>query len=79
MTGPLDPAHDPDRYDPDAAPDPAAASLDPAQDPDRFDRTLPQMLGPGAHEDARDTWEWLYGLLAVLAFLAVVSLLITYL
>lgn len=59
-------------------------TLDPEKDPDRYRSdsgrggTLPEMLGEGAHEE-RDTLEWLYGLLGVLAFLVLVSLLINYL
>ncbi|MGZ6793269.1 MAG: hypothetical protein ACXVFV_09990 [Mycobacteriales bacterium] len=76
MTGPLDPAQDPDRFVPDAAP---AGPLDPALDPDRFStagRTLPELLGDGAHEDERDGMTWLFGLAGVLAFLLLVSLLV---
>ena len=69
----LDPAADPDRFEPsrEAAPEP----LDPARDPDRFQEslTLPGLLGPGAHEDERDGLEWLYGLLGVLLFLGLVT------
>ncbi len=84
MTGPLDPAGDPDRYDAgkDVGGTAGIGPLDPASDPDRFraggeGRTLPEMLGEGSHEDTRDNWQWLIGLLSVLAFLAVVSLLVT--
>ena len=67
---PLDPAQDPDRFDP-AAPAPA---LNPALDPDRFqDQTLPELLGEGAQEDNRDTWESIIGLAGILLFLAVVT------
>jgi hypothetical protein len=72
----LDPAQDPDRYDPerDAAPVP----LDPAADPDRYrGATLPGLLGEGAYEDERDTLTWLFGLLGVLAFLGLVAFLVT--
>lgn len=56
-----------------------------SQDPDRFDpvkegglsgRTLPELLGDGAHEGERDNRAWLSGLLAVIGFLVVVSLLL---
>ena len=70
----LDPARDPDRYDPlqDAAP---AGPLDPAQDPDRFrSPTLPELVGDGAYEDEREGSEWLLGLLGVFGFLALVTL-----
>lgn len=84
----LDPALDPDRYDPAraGAPDEAAAPvgpLDPTFDPDRYDpardappgqgQTLPELLGEGAFEEKRDNYQWAIGLLGVLAFLALVS------
>jgi hypothetical protein len=64
---------DPDRYDPakDAAP---VGPLDPTSDPDRFSSpTLPGLLGDGAHEDERDGLEWLFGLLGVIGFLALMT------
>ena len=79
----LDPALDPDRYDPvrDAAP--PVGPLDPALDPDRFDparevppgqgQTLPDLLGEGAFEEQRDNYQWAIGLVGVLLFLALVS------
>lgn len=76
MTQPLDPAGDPDRFDPTRDAEPAAA-LDPGLDPDRYDPaadTLPGLLGVGPQEDERDTWTWLVGLLGVLAFLGLVAL-----
>lgn len=80
MTGPLDPADDPDRYDP--AREPAVPELprglDPRYDPDRFDGTqnLTELIGKdGAFEEERDNWQWVYGLLTVLAFLALVAFL----
>lgn len=82
--GRLDPALDPDRYDPTR--DPVADAgpigrLDPALDPDRYQppappgqgQTLTDLLGEGAYEDKRDAFQWAYGLLGVLAFLALVS------
>lgn len=60
----LDPALDPDRYDP---------SLDPAASRNPDGRTLPEMLGPGAFEEPRDTWAWAMGLVGVLLFLALAS------
>lgn len=57
------------------------APMDPSKDPDRFDssstsgKTLPQLLGDGAQEDDRNNLTWLLGLLAVLSFLVLVSLL----
>jgi hypothetical protein len=57
----LDPALDPDRYDP-------ARDLPPGQG-----QTLPELLGEGAFEEKRDNYQWAIGLLGVLAFLALVS------
>lgn len=80
--GPLDRSKDPDRYDPDREPayDPTVIGgpLDRALDPDRYrppgqGQTLTDLLGEGAHEDQRNNLEWLYGLLGVVAFLALVS------
>ena len=78
--GPLDMSQDPDRYDPsrDVAPVAPVGRLDPARDPDRYrppgqGQTLTELLGEGAHEDARDGYQWALGLLSVLAFLALVS------
>lgn len=62
MTEPLDPAKDPDRYDPTAEPGRG--------------RTLPDLLGEGAQEDERDNLTWLLGLVGVLAFLVLVSLVV---
>ena len=65
---------DPDRYDPsrDSAPE---GPLDPELDPDRYSgRTLPELLGPNPGDSDRVGLEWLYGLLAVLGFLVLVSL-----
>lgn len=94
--GRLDPALDPDRYDPardtarpldpaqdrdDALREVPVGRLDPGQDPDRYDpardvpvgRTLPELLGEGAFEGERNSYEWAYGLLVVVGFLALVS------
>lgn len=82
-TRPLDPSRDPDRFDPDAVPE-LPRGLDPTYDPDRFTppgqgQSLPDLLGKEAtYEGDRDAWQWVYGLLTVLAFLAVVSLLFNY-
>ncbi len=76
--GPLDPSQDPDRFRPDEAPE-LPRGLDPAYDPDRFrppgqGQSLTDLLGKeGAQEEDRDGWQWLYGLVTVLAFLALVS------
>ncbi|MCU1693210.1 MAG: hypothetical protein JWM64_2301 [Frankiales bacterium] len=80
---PLDLSQDPDRVQPGRpvsglppAPFPAGVPLDPRNDPDRVrpgDRTLIDLLGDGAQEEARDGYTWLVGLLAVLLFLAVVA------
>jgi len=66
--GPLDMSKDPDRYDP-------------ARDPDRLDApaakggpTLPGLLGEGAQEQERESYAWAFGLVAVLAFLLLVTL-----
>ena len=66
--GPLDMSKDPDRYDP-------------AQDPDRLDAaaakggpTLPGLLGEGGQEQERESYAWAFGLVAVLAFLLLVTL-----
>ncbi|MCU1599359.1 MAG: hypothetical protein JWO22_68 [Frankiales bacterium] len=70
---PLDPAQDPDRFDP-SRPDEPTGSLDPALDPDRYqDQTLPELLGAGAQEDDRDWLQSLLGLAGVLIFLALVT------
>jgi hypothetical protein len=79
----LDPALDPDRFDAsiDAAP---SGRLDPALDPDRYanaradlppgqGQTLTELLGDGAFEEPRSTYQWAVGLLAVVVFLALVS------
>ena len=53
--------------------------LDMSQDPDRFDtagKTLPELLGEGAQEDKRDNITWLIGLVSVIGFLVLVSLLV---
>ena len=78
QVGPLDPAGDPDRFDPqrDRAGSPPGR-LDPGGDPDRFDATLPALLGAGAHEDERDNWAWLLGLVCVVGFLGLVTLLMS--
>jgi hypothetical protein len=78
----LDPAGDPDRYDPGRASAPIGP-LDPALDPDRHPaprevppgqgQTLTELLGEGAHEEKRDGYEWVFGLIGILAFLALTS------
>ena len=74
---PLDMSHDPDRYDPtrEAAVPDLPRGLDPRLDPDRYDQTLPELLGAGAQVDERDGYQWVAGLLGVLAFLALVAFL----
>jgi hypothetical protein len=84
VTSPLDMSKDPDRYDPAAQAAPAdgpVGPLDPALDPDRYrpatDKggpTLPGLLGEGSQEQERESYAWALGLLAVLAFLLLVSL-----
>lgn len=70
--GPMDPAGDPDRYEPLADGLPV-----PGRRPDAgAGKDLEQLLGrDGTHEGDRDGLEWLVGLLAVVAFLALVALL----
>jgi hypothetical protein len=86
-TRPLDMSKDPDRFDPDEHPqivEPAPVlprGLDPAKDPDRFlppgqGQTLNDLLGPaGTYEGERDNYQWIAGLLGVVAFLALVAFL----
>jgi hypothetical protein len=74
-------------FDPEEHPrvvEPAAQApgrLDPAQDPDRFlppgqGQSLTDLLGKaGTHEGDRDGYQWIAGLLAVIAFLALVTFL----
>lgn len=51
---------------------------DPAVDAARTDRTLPELLGQaGAHEEERSNLVWLAGLVTVLAFLALVALVVS--
>ena len=73
----LDPAQDPDRFDPTREPEPVG-KLDPALDPDRFGAgsTLPELLGAGSQEEERDNLSWLVGLVTVIGFLLLVSLLL---
>ncbi|MDP9183900.1 MAG: hypothetical protein M3P04_14135 [Actinomycetota bacterium] len=74
MSTPLGP--DPDRYDPSLDPAPPG-SLDAESDPDRYrSPTLPGLLGDGAHEDRRDNFTWLIGLISVFGFLIFISLLV---
>lgn len=76
-------ADDPDRFDPaaDAAPPELPRGLDPAHDPDRFrapgeGQSLVDLLGKaGTQEGDRDNYQWVGGLLGVLAFLALVAFL----
>ena len=78
---PLDLSQDPDRFD--NAHDPVqqplvVGPLDLSQDPDRMPRpgegqSLTDLLGRGAMEDERNPYSWAFGLLGVLAFLAVVA------
>ena len=84
-TRPLDRSKDPDRFDPDAHPrvvEPVPEQprgLDPARDPDRFrppgqGQSLPELLGEErTYEGERDGYQWVFGLLGVLAFLAIVA------
>lgn len=80
MTEPLDPSKDPDRFDPLGltVPDPEASGLGGSPEPVvlRGDETLIELLGEGAQSDPRDNLLWLWGLVGILSFLALVSLLI---
>lgn len=71
--GPLDMSKDPDRYDPaqDSSPG-LPPQVGGHSGPDQ-DRTLPELLGDGAHEEERAGLEWLAGLAAVVVFLALVA------
>jgi hypothetical protein len=74
---PLDPAQDPDRYDPERDAGPVSGPLDPELDPDRYrSPTLTGLLGEGAQEDERDNLAWLLGLAGVFGFLVAISLLV---
>lgn len=76
-------ADDPDRFDPAAPelPPELPRGLDPDHDPDRFlppgqGQSLPELLGKaGTYEGDRDGYQWVFGLLGVLAFLALVAFL----
>jgi hypothetical protein len=76
----LDPANDPDRFDPTEQPV-VVGPLDLSQDPDRMPRpgegqSLTDLLGKErSYEEDRDGYEWVFGLLGVLAFLALVTFL----
>ena len=82
-TGPLDLSKDPDRFE-NAHPDPVeqpvvVGPLDLSQDPDRMPRpgsgqSLTDLIGKDrSYEEDRDGYEWIVGLLAVLAFLGLVA------
>ena len=82
-----DPARDdgtafqPDEHPRVVEPPQSPRGLDPGKDPDRFlppgqGQSLPELLGEaGTHEGERDNYQWAIGLLAVIAFLALVSFL----
>ena len=81
MAEPLDPSKDPDRFDPLGltVPDEEEGSGQPGPSEPvglRGDETLLELLGEGAHDDPRDSLTWLWGLIGILSFLALVSLLI---
>jgi hypothetical protein len=87
--GPLDPAGDPDRFDPDRAADEPSGPLDWALDPDRYDpaadavsdagtdgrrSTLPELIGADrSFQDAPSPYVWVAGLIGVVAFLLLVA------
>ena len=79
-TGPLDMSQDPDRFDPalDPVQQPVVVGpLDLSRDPDRMPgqgQSLTDLIGKDrSYEEDRDGYEWIFGLLAVLAFLAIVA------
>jgi hypothetical protein len=90
-TRPLDLSQDPDRFENgfDVTDHPRVVeptrALDPAQDPDRYDpgrdlppgqgQSLTDLLGEGSYEGQRDGYQWVAGLLGVVAFLALVAFL----
>ncbi len=69
--GRLDPALDPDRYRPELD----LPWEEPIEDPASADggRTLPGLLGAGAHEDERENAVWAVGLISMLLFLGLVA------
>ena len=82
-TGPMDLSQDPDRFE-NAHLDPVeqpvvVGPLDLSQDPDRMPKpgsgqSLTDLIGKErSYEEDRDGYEWIVGLLAVLAFLALVA------
>ena len=82
-TGPMDLSQDPDRFE-NAHLDPVeqpvvVGPLDLSKDPDRMPRpgsgqSLTDLIGKErSYEEDRDGYEWIVGLLAVLAFLALVA------
>jgi hypothetical protein len=82
-TGPLDLSQDPDRFE-NAHLDPVeqpvvVGPLDLSQDPDRMPppgsgQSLTDLIGKErSYEEDRDGYEWVVGLLAVLAFLGLVA------
>lgn len=72
VAGPLDMAQDPDRYRPGGLELPWEAEQ---EDPGsaRGGRTLPGLLGDGAHEDERDNAAWALGLIGMIVFLGLVA------
>lgn len=91
MTGPLDPAQDPDRFDATRAGVPAGP-LDPRLDPDRHDpasdlparpsrrgrgESLTDLLGTGSYADRTNPYVLLLGLLGVALFLGAAALVLS--
>ncbi len=74
MTEPLDMSKDPDRF----VPGPVSRPADPdGSGGAAVERsTLPELLGEGSYEDERDNLTWLLGLVGVIGFLALVTLLV---
>lgn len=75
---PLDMSQDPDRFDPVDQPT-VVGPLDLSRDPDRMPRpgegqSLTDLIGKDrSFEENRDGYEWVAGLLAVVAFLALIT------
>lgn len=73
------PVFDPDEHPRVVEPPQSPRGLDPRKDPDRFlppgqGQSLPELLGQaGTHEGERDNFQWAFGLLGVVAFLALVA------
>lgn len=82
-SGRLGAVDDPDRFDPTREPEvpELPRGLDPTYDPDRYrapgqGQTLADLLGKeGTQEGDRDGYQWVFGLIGVFLFLALVAFL----